>query len=74
MNVDVESEASTRVEEFRNAHKVWKEANDGFHDRFHQLITRDRGHDIDALALDLASKFDHFIRCSKQLISNHVPE
>lgn len=69
MNVDVASEASTPVEEFRNAHKVWKEANDSFHDRFHSLVTRGKGHDIDAMALDLVSKFERFIQCSKQFIA-----
>ena len=58
----------TPVDEFRTAHKIWKEANDSFHDRFQEIVTRGKGQDLDALAQDLAGKFDHFMRCSKVLV------
>ena len=69
MNVHAESSESTQVDEFRNAHTIWKKANDTFHDRFHEIITAGRSHDIDTLAQDLATKFDHFIKCSKTFIA-----
>lgn len=69
MNVDAKSADSAHVEEFRNAHKIWREADDSFHDRFRDIVTRGRSHDLDALAQDLANKFEHFIKCSKQFVT-----
>lgn len=69
MNVHAESSASTQVDEFRNAHTIWKKANDTFHDRFQEIIMAGRIHDLDMLAQDLASKFDHFIKCSKAFVA-----
>lgn len=60
---------STHVDEFRTAHKIWKEANDSFHDRFQEIVTRGKGQDLDALAQDLSGKFDYFMRCSRVLVS-----
>ena len=68
MNVHAESSESTQVDEFRNAHTIWKKASDSFHDRFHEIIIAGRSHDLDTLAQDLASKFDHFIKCSKVFV------
>lgn len=61
---------STKVEQFRNAHKIWKEANDRFHDRFEYIVTRGKGHDLEALAQDLTGKFNHFMQCSKELVKD----
>jgi hypothetical protein len=66
--VQAQSAESTPVDEFRTAHKIWKEANDSFHDRFQDIVTRGKAHDLDALAKDLSGKFDYFMRCSKVLV------
>ncbi|MDQ2988813.1 MAG: hypothetical protein M3R60_06905 [Pseudomonadota bacterium] len=65
---------STSVDEFRNAHTIWREANDSFHDRFREIITAGRSSELDTLAADLSGKFDHFIQCSKAFVAAHVPE
>lgn len=65
MDIYAQSSESTRVDEFRSAHKIWKKANDSFHDRFQEIIMAGRSHDLDTLAQELAQKFDHFIKCSK---------
>lgn len=69
MDTHAQSSESTRVDEFRNAHTVWKKANDSFHERFQAIITTGRSDDLDTLADDLASKFDHFIKCSKAFVA-----
>jgi hypothetical protein len=69
MDTHAQSTESTQVDEFRNAHTVWRNASDSFHDRFHEIITTGKGHDLDTLAQDLASKFDHFIKCSKAFVA-----
>jgi hypothetical protein len=60
---------STQIDEFRNAHTIWKKANDSFHDRFREVILAGGSHDLDTLAQDLAGKFDHFIACSKAFVA-----
>lgn len=69
MHTHAKSSDSTKVNEFRNAHVIWKKANDSFHDRFQNIIAAGRSHDLDTLAQDLASKFDHFIKCSKAFVA-----
>ncbi len=69
MDTHAQSSDSTHVDEFRNAHRIWKQANDSFHDRFQEIITAGRRHDLDSLAQDLSSKFDHFIKCSKTFVA-----
>lgn len=69
MNTHAQSSDSIHIDEFRNAHKIWKEANDRFHDRFEDIIARGRSRDLDVLAQDLISKFDHFMQCSKALVA-----
>lgn len=68
MDTHAQSFESTHIDEFRSAHTIWKKANDSFHDRFQEIITAGRSHDLDTLAQDLASKFDHFIKCSKAFV------
>jgi hypothetical protein len=72
MNIDAESSDATEVEEFRNAHRVWKDASDRFHDRFHAIVSgvAERGKELEALAQDLISKLDHFMTCSKAFIAD----
>lgn len=69
MDTQAQSSESIRVDEFRNAHTVWRKASDSFHDRFQEIIIAGRSHDLDTLAQDLASKFDHFIKCSKAFVA-----
>lgn len=69
MNIDPSTSELTQVEEFRSAHKTWREADDSFHERFQDIITRGKGHDLDALAQDLVSKFEHFMQCSKRFVT-----
>jgi hypothetical protein len=69
MAIHAQSSDSTRVDEFRHAHTIWKKANDSFHDRFQQIVTTGGSDDLDTLAADLASKFEHFIKCSKALVT-----
>jgi pullulanase/glycogen debranching enzyme len=84
MNSYAEPSDATEAEEFRNAHRVWKEANDRFHDRFQAIVTggSERGKELEALAQDLTNKLDSFMTCSKAFVAekrepamqNHVPE
>lgn len=69
MDTHAQLSDSTPADEFRNAHMIWKEANDSFHDRFQDIILAGKSHDLDALAQDLAGKFDHFIKCSKAFVA-----
>lgn len=70
MDTHAQSTGSTQVDEFRNAHMIWKEANASFHDRFREIITAGNNADLDTLAQDLASKFDHFMTCAKALAAS----
>ena len=56
-------------DEFRHAHRIWRTANDRFHDRFQAIIMTGRMQDLDNLARDLAEKFDNFIQCSKAFVA-----
>lgn len=71
MNIYAQSSETSDIEEFRNAHKIWKEASDRFHDRFQAIVTggSGRGKELEALAQDLISKLDHFMTCSKAFIA-----
>jgi hypothetical protein len=71
MNMHGQSRDAIEIEEFRNAHKVWKEASDRFHDRFQAIVSgsNERGKELEALAQDLMGKLDHFMACSKAFIA-----
>lgn len=60
---------SSPVDDFRNSHIVWKEANARFHERFQEIVSAGRAEDLDVLAHELASKFDHFMQCSKAFVA-----
>jgi hypothetical protein len=71
MNMHGQSPDASEIEKFRNAHKVWKEASDRFHDRFQAIVSgsNERGKELEALSQDLMSKLDHFMACSKAFIT-----
>lgn len=68
MDGNVQLWDATRVENFRNAHISWKQANASFHVRFQEIVSAGRSEDLDILASDLTDKLDQFIECSKALV------
>ena len=68
MNIQARLSVSTQ-DEFRHAHRIWRTANDSFHDRLQAIIMTGRMQDLGNLAQDLAEKFDNFIQCSKAFVA-----